>query len=651
MKKFIRILLSIFYLEIIFIIFFFGGSYFKTIPTFLESLINITTFAFVQTSFIYIITSCFSSKVNKIINYIIYGFLGFWYSLQYIVYKVFDAPFSLDLFSLSDQVTDSSFLGNTIKIIVSNFYIIILFFLPLIFTIVFRKEISHEKARRKNYVFAIIVFICSVTLFLVNPILQNKVFKFIFGSGNGTSYNLMYENKQLSLNLERFGVMGASYLDLYRTIFGFEDKIIIPDTNKEDEPPEKEDDPEPIVYDYNNLDIDFSSDDNISRYMSNEPGSKKNEYTGLFKGKNLIYITAESFYEIGVSQELTPTLYKLVHDGFYFENFYTSHALSTIGGEFQSLTGLYADNSIFSTWRAGTNYFPYGLGNVFRNLGYNTYAYHNHYATFQDRNKYIVTQGFNNFKACYTGLEKLMNCKSWPESDVDMINVTMNDYINSTEPFMVYYMTVSGHFEYTFGDNSIAWKNRNYTMNLPYSEKVRGYLATQIELDKALEILMKKLEEVGKLDDTVFVLLADHYPYDLSLADINTVSTYQRDSLEVDHNNLIIYNSATDSVTISKTCMSIDVLPTVYNLFGVDYDSRLIVGKDILSTYEGVAIFNDSSWKSDKGTYYASSRNFVPKDGVTIEDGYVDRINAVVANKAAISKNIILNNYYKKVLG
>ena len=226
---------------------------------------------------------------------------------------------------------------------------------------------------------------------------------------------------------------------------------------------------------------------------------------------------AESFSEIAVSEELTPTLYKLIHDGFYFENFYTSNNLSTIGGEFQALTGLYADNTILSSWRNGSAYYPYGIGTVFKNAGYNTFAYHDHFAYFQDRNVYLKTQGFNNYKACYTGLEKVINCEQWPESDVEMMNATVSDYINSDKPFATYYMTVSGHMHYTYGGNAIALKNRNLVKDLNYPEEIQGYIATQIELDRALEALLKKLEEAGKLDDTVIVLLADHYPYDLSI--------------------------------------------------------------------------------------------------------------------------------------
>ena len=158
---------------------------------------------------------------------------------------------------------------------------------------------------------------------------------------------------------------------------------------------------------------------------------------------------------------------------------------------------------------------------------------------------------------------------------------------------------------------------------------------------------MKKLEEADKLDDTVIVLLADHYPYYLSLNDINKLSTYKRDSMiEVNSNSLIIYNSKMKSETINKVGMSIDVLPTVLNLFGMEYDSRIIMGKDILSTSLGLAIFKDKSWVTDKGTYYASSGKFV---GDEVDDDYVKNINSIVNNRVAISRMIVANDYYRKV--
>ena len=629
-RKYIYILLSLIYMDLVFNLFAYD-SYLKT------SVINIFLFDVVRASLIFLITSIFSKKVNKIITYVIYGFTWFWYSLYYIFYKVFITPFSLALFRQSDQTL--KFGKNILISILQNIHIVILFLLPVILLIVFRKKNRYEKFKLKYVGLSFCLLLISISIYTLNIFVQKREV--------GGIYNLYFETNNVSLNIERLGVPAAIYLDVYRCIFGIEEKIELVET------PVIENEDEMFEYDNNVLDLDLSNTDGnigkINNFVKNETGTKKNKYTGMFKDMNLVFVVAESFNEIAVREDLTPTLYKLVHEGFDFENFYTSNNLSTIGGEFQALTGLYADNTILSSWRGGKAYYPYGLGTVFKNLGYNTYAYHDNSAFYQDRNVYLKSQGLDNYKGCYNGLEKLINCEQWPQSDVEMINATVGDYINSDKPFLTYYMTVSGHFYYNFSGNAIANKNKDLVKDLNYPEEVKGYLATQMELDKALEILMNKLEEVGKLDNTVIVLLADHYPYNLALSHINMLSSYERDSLiEANSNNLIIYNSRMKSVKVNKVGMSIDVIPTVYNLFGIDYDSRVIMGKDILSTSEGIAIFKDKSWTTNKGTYYAATGKFVAKCD-DVPEGYVDTINSVVSNRVAISRMIVENNYYKYI--
>ena len=631
LKKYVYILITLIYMDIIYNLF--------TYDIYLRSsIINILLFNLLNAAIIHILTSFFSEKINKIVLNVIYGFLLVWYSIYFIFYKIFITPFSITLFKQSDQVLQ---FGNSLFIsIISNIYIVILFSIPLVLTIVFRKKLRFDSFYIKNFLINLGIFIFTLLIYIANIHIQGK--------GIGKPYNLFYETKNISLNIERLGIIPSTYLDIKRSIFGFNEKIVLVKEDTTDSEDELFD------YDYNKIDLDFSGGSGtistINNFMNNETGTKQNKYTGMFKDKNLIFIVAESFSEIAVSEELTPTLYKLVHEGFVFRNFYTSNNLSTIGGEFQALTGLYADNEILDPWRSGNRYFPYGLANVFRPLGYNTFAYHNNSAYFQDRNIYIKSQGFDNFKGCYTGMEKLINCDLWPQSDVDMMNATANDYINSDKPFIAYYMTVSGHFYYTYNQNQMAAKNRDAVDHLNYPEEVRGYLATQVELDKSLEALMNKLDEAGKLDDTVIVLLADHYPYYLSNEHINLLSDYYRDTLiESNSNNLIIYNSKMKPVMVDKVGMSIDVLPTVLNLFGINYDSRLIMGKDILSTTEGIAIFKDKSWVTNKGTYHASTGEFTPRTD-DIPEGYVNTINNIVNNRVAISRMIVTSNYYNYIM-
>jgi len=623
LKKLLIVYLSLLYLDLIFNLFaydtYLRGTFF-----------NIIFIDFIRAAFYSVLISGFKDKKNRIISYVIYGFLWFWYSLFYIFYKVFVTPFSIALFRQSDQTL--AFGKNIIISILQNFHVVILFLIPVILLIIYRRKDWFQKESIKNLLMYVWVFGLGILMFVGNVMLQGKEI--------GSAYNLLIETSNVSLNIERLGVMGATYLDVERSIFGFEETI-----NLVNEPVMEDD--SVFEYDYNTLDIEFVGNSKIDKYMQNDTGTKQNKYTGMFEGMNLVYIVAESFSEIAVSEELTPTLYKLVHEGFDFKNFYTSNNLSTIGGEFQALTGLYADNSILSSWRGGSATYLYALGNVFEDLGYKTYAYHNNSAYYQDRNVYLKTQGFDNFKGCYNGLEKIINCEQWPQSDESMIEGTVKDYINNDEPFMTYYMTVSGHFYYNKSSNAMAKKNYKYVKDLDYNEDVKGYLATQIELDHALESLLNHLEKAGKLDNTVIVLLADHYPYNLSINNINTLSSYKRDTLiEANSNNLIIYNRKMKRVEVEKVGMSIDVLPTVLNLFGIEYDSRLIMGKDILSTTEGIAIFKDKSWVTNKGTYRASTGKFSGED---VTDEYIATINQIVNNRVAMSRMIVMDNYYKKI--
>lgn len=619
--------MSLLYLELIFNLFTYD-NYLRS------SIINIVLFTFINSFLVYFITSIWSDKVNKIVTYVIYCFLGFWYGLYYVFYNLLLTPFSVALFRQTDQAMD--FIGNVVIAILENLHVIILLFLPLILFIIFRKKLFKYRLVGRDIFLPVIGFVLAIGLYVINIYVQDRE--------TGKIYNLYFETNNVSLNIERLGIMAATMLDVERFVFGFDEKIKVVEMEEENISDEL------FEYGYNNLDLNLGGGSGnvkiINDYIKSENGTRKNKYTGMFEGKNLIFVVAESFNEIAVSEELTPTLYKMIHNGFYFKNYYTSNNLSTIGGEFQALTGLYADNSLLSSWRNGSAYFPYGIGTMFGNAGYNTFAYHNNNAYFQDRNVYLKIQGLSNYKGCNNGLEKIINCNMWPQSDIEMIEGTVGDYINSNEPFLAYYMTVSGHFYYNFSDNSIAAKNKKYVNDLDYNESVKAYLATQIELDKAMELLLSKLEEAGKLDDTVIVLTADHFPYNLDIDDINTLSTYERDVLiEANSNNLIIYNSKMKTVNVDKVGMSIDVLPTVLNLFGMEYDSRIIMGKDILSTSPGVAIFKDKSWVTNKGTYYASSGKFVG-DG-DVSGNYVENINNIVNNRTAISRMIVANDYYR----
>ena len=592
-----------------------------------------------------------SSKKNKIIYFLILGLLTIWYAIALIFKKVFNTYFCLSLFGLSDQAI--AFSQTAIIEILKNIIPLLILFLPLILSFLYSKYFDFSKPNNKKSIINLLTILLSIIVLNIITYQTKDKENSLYSKFHGLNNN--------ALNVETIGVLPAFYLDFKDIVMNNHKdiEIEIPSID-EDNNQNEEERPNEEPYSYNILDIDFDnlvSNEknktilNMHKYLKSDKGTLKNEYTGLFKDKNLIVITAESLNTIGIRADVTPTLYKLATEGFNFTNFYTPINLSTIGGEFQNLTGLFANlNDLNKYFRKETNYFPFGLGTTFKNSGYDVKAYHANDAYFQDRNVYLKNMGFNYFKAKNTGLEKLMDCNKWPQSDEEMLNVTIPEYLNS-DKFLTYYVSVSSHMPYSKNGNAIVNKNWSLVKNLDYSEEAKGYLASVIELDKAVSSLIKSLEENNKLDDTVIAIIPDHYPYSLSLNAINELSDYKRDdTIEVNHNTLIIWNTKTPGVTINKTASQLDFLPTIYNLFDVAYDSRLFMGKDILSSELGLVYFQNKSWVSDKGTYLASQDKFIPKEGVSVDDEYVDNINKTVANRMRLSKLIIENDYYAKVI-
>ena len=612
----------------------------------LESMINIVLYSLIIGAFFcFVFQSVNPGKAKIFIGVTLFG-LGFLFSLQCVFFKIFKTYFSLSSLELKDQVGD--FMGQAFSQIFKNSPYILLFLLPFILFCIFRKKLRFERNLLLGYIANGIIFGLAILLLNVHIDMTKSV-------TNG-SYDLYHNVNIAGLNCEKFGILNAYRIDFLRYEFGFEEELV-KEVNVLEEYAESEvvvEEEEPIVYEYHTLDLNFEKTapneeiQNINAYLKEDLGTQKNPYTGMFQGYNLVYITAESFYQVAISEEITPTLYRLTNSGFVFENYYTPNVLSTIGGEFQSLTGLFPSKDILPTWRTGNNYFPYGLATVFRGLGYSTFAYHDNGYTFQDRNKYLKSQGFTNYLAIGNGLEKKINSNIWPESDVEMMEATVPDYIGSESPFLAYYMTVSGHMDYDFdGNNVISLWHRDVVKDLDATEEAKAYVATQVELDRALEKLISELEAGGKLDNTVIVLLADHYPYALSKKAVDSLSSYQRDDVvEINHNSLIIWNSQMETVDVSKTCMSCDVLPTVLNLFGVDYDARLFTGRDILSNSGGLAIMENRSWVTDKGTYFSTTGEFVSKNGEEVSSDYIENVNNIVRNRLNVAKWIVKNNYY-----
>lgn len=421
----------------------------------------------------------------------------------------------------------------------------------------------------------------------------------------------------------------------------------------------------PIVYGDNVMEaLDFAalaeseSNRNVSAlhsYVNSLPPTKQNAMTGLFEGKNLILITAEAFTAEAIDPVRTPTLYRMANEGIQFQEYYQpAWGASTTSGEFSNVVGLVPVTGGMCMVEATQQNLFLTLGNQLQELGYWSGAYHNHLHDFYDRNKTHVHLGYDTFKGLYGGLEGVD--KVWTESDKQMIDATIGEYIDN-QPFSVYYMTVSGHCMYSKNENFQAKKNYHLVEDMEASEAVKCYHAAQLELEFAMEALIGYLEEAGIADDTLIVMATDHYPYGLERsATWQNTSDYLRelygaedyDQFIRDHNALIIWSAALEDmdITVEGPVYSLDILPTVSNLMGIDYDSRLLVGRDVFSDAPALALWPDFSWKTDKGTYDAKSGKFTPEEGTVVSEEYVEYISSLVSNKITFSRSVQSLDYY-----
>ena len=344
-----------------------------------------------------------------------------------------------------------------------------------------------------------------------------KIKYFIRGSAfveyfkNLAAKRVVYTCSQLAVGKSPRASLSELYVGAFVQYSVYEKVFYIPDTSvgafaepeiPDDIPAPSDEQPKPT--EYNKMDIDFETlianeaDSEIKamhEYFSSRTPTAKNEYTGMFEGKNLILLTLEGFTNKCIDPVLTPTLYKMASEGFIFENFYNSlWGGSTASGEYAVTSGNFY-TAATALKLAGDKSWPFALGNQFSKLGYLTKSYHNHTYTYYGRNLAHAAYGYD-YKGIGNGLEGLTEC--WPESDLEMMDITGPEFVSSGQPFHIYYMTVSGHCEYSFNDNMMCYKNRELVKDMQASDSVRAYYACQIELDRALKSLVDQLDAAGK---------------------------------------------------------------------------------------------------------------------------------------------------------
>lgn len=618
---------------------------------------------------------------RKIVTGVLLSLVTIYFIAQVIYSQVFATYLSVvGMAGVAGQALDfTDVIGQALK---KEWWVLALYLLPLtVWAIWLRKWMASPRHRIWQYG---CLLAASVTLFLVELCFLRSDKDTLY-----SAYEVYREYTSVNMSVEKLGVCESLYLDLKNGIkdhLGMEEQQlrfeIVDESEPEESVPkdsisemvdasqtaspsdgEKEEEME-VDTSPNILSVDLQAlaeaEENESikalhEYIASCKPTNKNEYTGMFEGYNVIFVVAEGFSGFCVDEQRTPTLYKMCYDGFVFDNYYTPLWYgSTLGGEYADLTGLMpANGGYMSMARAGRrgNDMYFTLSEQLLREGYTARGYHDNDYTYYDRDISHPNMGLE-WIGMGNGLsyEKTESGHTlWPQSDLSMIKNTVHDYM-SDQPFYTYYLTVSGHVMYNFGGNDMAARHKDLVENLPYSETTKAYIACQYELELAMRELVDTLEEGGVLDRTLIVLTADHVPYDNK----EVVDELAGETLDSTfgwyQNKLIIWSASMEKpVYVSKYCSSLDVLPTVSNLLGLEYDSRMLVGQDILSDTEGLVIFNDRSFITDRVSYNANTGETISMDGTPVNEQYVEDMKLLVKNKFNMAEAINKNDYYRYI--
>lgn len=483
-----------------------------------------------------------------------------------------------------------------------------------------------------------------------------------------SNYGLWLYPENSNLTVNNFGVLMFGFCDLKASILHIDADYVMNLNLNKSVIENKENNNEVVPVDLERKIDDTSWKELISKtndgtfkslnnYFINRSITPKNDMTGKFKDKNLIIIMMESVNEIAIyNEEYFPTLYKMYHEGISFKNNYSPrNNCSTGNNEFTVLSSLFTINNTCTANTYASNKYPEAVFNIFNNAGYKTSAYHDYTQKFYRRSKILPNLGANK----YYGVEdlKIPYSTNYTEADDKDMFIAAQKYYMNEDKFMAYFATVTPHQSYI--DSQIC-SERYYKKyrDLGYSSNLSRYLSKMQVMDEAFQELLKQLEETDKLKDTVIAVFGDHFPYGLTDSQINefleknnagyTINRNSTTNKNVDKTPMFIYNSEMEPLVVEDYTTIIDLLPTLLNMFDLEYDPRLYLGTDIFSnTHSSRAVFADGSWTNERGYYHAPNSSMKYLEGA---EKYTDKelmyINQEISNRQKMSASAIKSNYF-----
>ena len=396
----------------------------------------------------------------------------------------------------------------------------------------------------------------------------------------------------------------------------------------------------------------------LEEEYNKEETKETNKYTGKYKDTNLIIVQLEGIDNWLITEEDTPTLYKMMNNSINFTNHYSYYngGGSTFNSEFAVNTGFITPLSYTqNAYTFNKNTFPYSLAHLFKNEGYTVNAFHMNTSEYYSRGVNYKNWGYDN----YYGLVDLGTYKddSYVLDRELILNETFKEKMFENEKFVNYIITYTNHMPFTTEKGNcrklltLDYLSENNLEELPkdyvYPEMTEESCARRQakETDYMMELLLNELTERNLLDNTTIVVFTDHYLYTLS--DQTILDKYKEtDNNLINHTPFFIWHNNKDKKTIKEVTSQLNVLPTVLNLYGIDHNSNYYIGTDALdNNYHGSVFFSDYSWYD--GSIYVDG-------GIIIKGKEIDSLLLEDKNyyiNYLIKKNdlTLKYNYFKQI--
>ena len=602
--------------------------------------------------FISSLFSLLSKKLNNIINYVILFVISFYIFFQYGFNEYMGIFASVSSSSQLDAV--SEFITDFfLSFKFSHFLIFIPFIVSLIINF-FIKEKGYSEVFSIGYKLKYTLINILIATLLILPLsglyyLTITTSKMLDKYQSITNTELFFTSSIPSSSVKSFGII----------VFGITDLINKNTNNEVLFEIEKEETESTIKDRYFNDDIwkaliekeTNKTINSINNYLISKEVTSYNDYTGIFEGKNIIIVMMESVNDVILNEELYPNFNRLLQNGILFNNNYSPrNACPTGNNEFSSLTGLHSIQNRCTANVFRTNQYPYSLYQLFKDQGYHTVGMHNYTAGYYYRKTIHKNMGADKFYLVQDlKIPYGLIYEEWASDDLfaeKAIEILEQDYLDES-PFMLWMTMVTPHQPYTVPSIEGNLYLKDFK-DLKYPTFFKRFLSKVKVTDDAFGTLLDGLENLGILDDTVIVTFGDHYPYGIKRNNLFEEFLGRKfDGLNKDKVPLVIYNSALDKTVNNSYTTFINILPTISNMFNLDFDPRYYMGRDLFSKeYESRAIFPDGSWINEFAQYNASNNKIEYFTDFEYTDKELQNINHGIINDMKISTLMIKYNYF-----